>query len=78
MKVLIVEDEIMAQRSLVRLLTQNFPDMEIVGTTSSVKSTVEWLKDAGNKANVIFMDVELADGKFIIKNINRKVHGGAC
>lgn len=62
MKVLIVEDEIMAQRSLVRLLTQNFPDMEIVGTTSSVKSTVEWLKDAGNKADVIFMDVELADG----------------
>ena len=62
MKVLIVEDEIMAQRSLVRLLTQNFPDMDIVGTTSSVKSTVEWLKDAGNKADVIFMDVELADG----------------
>ena len=62
MKVLIVEDEIMAQRSLVRLLTQNFPDMDIVGTTSSVKSTVEWLKNAGNKADVIFMDVELADG----------------
>ena len=62
MKVLIVEDDIMAQRSLVRLLTQNFPDMDIVGTTSSVKSTVEWLKDAGNKADGIFMDVELADG----------------
>ena len=44
------------------MLTQNFPDMDIVGTTSSVKSTVEWLKDAGNKADVIFMDVELADG----------------
>ncbi len=62
MKVLIVEDEIMAQRSLIRVLTQNFPDMEIVGTTTSVKSTVAWLSDPENKADVIFMDVELADG----------------
>lgn len=62
MKVLIVEDEIMAQRSLIRVLTQNFPDMEIVGTMTSVKSTVAWLSDPANKADVIFMDVELADG----------------
>ena len=62
MKVLIVEDEIMAQRSLARLLSQNFPEMDIVGTTSSVNSTVAWLKDPANKADVIFMDVELADG----------------
>lgn len=62
MKVLIVEDEIMAQRSLTRLLAQYFPDMEVVGTTSSVKSTVAWLNDPTNKADVIFMDVELADG----------------
>ncbi len=60
MKVLIVEDEIMAQRSLARLLTQNFPDMDIIGTTSSVKSTAAWLKE--NSVDVIFMDVELADG----------------
>ena len=62
MKVLIVEDEIMAQRSLTRLLAQHFPDMEVVGTTSSVKGTVAWLEDPSNKADVIFMDVELADG----------------
>lgn len=63
MKVLIVEDEIMAQKSLVRNLTQNFPDMEIVGTTSSVVGTVSWLKDPANVADVIFMDVELSDGE---------------
>ena len=63
MRVLIVEDEIMAQKSLTRILTQNFPDMEIVGTTGSVKSTREWLKTPGNHADVIFMDVELADGE---------------
>lgn len=62
MKVLIVEDEIMAQRSLIRLLGQNFPDMTIEGTTSSVKDTVAWLKDPRNNADVIFMDVELSDG----------------
>ncbi len=62
MKVLIVEDEIMAQKSLIRVLGQNFPDMEIVGTTTSVKNTVAWLSDPANVADVIFMDVELADG----------------
>ena len=63
MRVLIVEDEMMAQKSLIRTLTQNFPDMEIVGTTGSVTGTLEWLKTPGNHADVIFMDVELADGE---------------
>ena len=40
MKVLIVEDEIMAQKSLTRVLMQNFSDMEIVGYTDSIKNTV--------------------------------------
>lgn len=62
MKVLIVEDEIMAQRSLIRQLAQHFPDMDVVGTTSSVKGAVAWLKDPANSADVIFMDVELSDG----------------
>ena len=62
MRVLIVEDEIMAQNSLIRVLSQNFPDLRIVGTTSSVKETVSWLKDPDNTADIIFMDVELSDG----------------
>lgn len=53
----------MAQKSLTRVLTQNFPDMEIVGYTTSVKGTVEWLKTPENIADIIFMDVELADGE---------------
>ncbi len=74
MKVLIVEDEIMAQKSLTRVLTQNFPDMEIVGYTSSIKSTVAWLKTPGNAADIIFMDVELSDGECfeIFRQINIK------
>ena len=62
MKVLIVEDEIMAQKSMIRILAQNFPDIEVVGTTNSVISTVNWLKDPFNHADIIFMDVELSDG----------------
>ena len=61
-KVLIVEDEIMAQKSLIRVLTQHFPDMQVVGTTTSVKSTVAWMNDPANSADIIFMDVELSDG----------------
>ena len=61
MNILIVEDEIMAQKSLTRVLTTNFPDMNIVGCTTSVNSTVAWLETPGNNPDIIFMDVELAD-----------------
>ena len=60
MKALIVEDEPRAQRALENLLKANFPDVEVIGRTASVKETVDWL--AGNRPDVIFMDVELADG----------------
>lgn len=62
MKVLIVEDEQMARANLVRNLTAGFSDIEIVGTVSSVKETLEWLDDPSNVADTIFMDVELGDG----------------
>ena len=61
-KVLIVEDEIMAQKSLTRVLMQNFSDLDIVGYTDSIQGTVNWLKNEKNSTDVIFMDVELADG----------------
>ena len=50
MRVLIVEDEIMAQKSLIRILSQNFPELNVVGTATSVKGAVSWLKDPDNKA----------------------------
>ena len=60
MRAFIIEDEIMAQKSLIRALSQNFPNIEVVGTATSVKGAVVWLKE--NKVDIIFMDVELADG----------------
>ena len=62
MKVLIVEDEIMAQKSLIRVLAQHFPDMSVVATMTSVKGTVDYLSNPANSVDVIFMDVELSDG----------------
>ena len=62
MNVLIIEDEVMAQKSLTRVLNQNFPDMNIITYLDSVKGAVEWLAKNGDSIDVIFMDVELSDG----------------
>lgn len=62
MNVLIIEDEVMAQKSLTRVLKQNFPEMNIVEYIDSVKGAVEWLSKKGDTVDIVFMDVELADG----------------
>lgn len=61
-KVLIVEDEIPAQINLKKLIDKCCPDSRIVMTLSSVRSTVKWLEENPDGADVIFMDVELSDG----------------
>ena len=62
MKALIVEDERMAQAQLARLLKTHFPDIEVVQCTASVAETVTYLA-ADPPIDVVFMDVELADGE---------------
>ena len=61
MKALIVEDERMARTQLARVLEANFPDIDIVGMTDSVESTVAFL-GSDSAPDIIFMDVELLDG----------------
>ena len=56
MNVLIIEDEVMAQKSLTRVLKQNFPDMDIIAYLDSVKGAVEWLSQNGDSIDIIFMD----------------------
>lgn len=77
MKALIVEDEILAQQTLKMALERNIPDIEVVGVTESVKSTLAWLRNPDNIADIIFMDVELQDGSsfeiFKQENITAKV-----
>lgn len=63
MKVFIIEDEIPARINLERALRFNFEDIEIVGYSDSIAGSVRWLGDRNNKADIVFMDVELADGQ---------------
>lgn len=60
MKALIIEDELLARRSLIRTITTNFPDIEIIGECGSIAQSVALLKQ--HTPDIIFMDVELEDG----------------
>ena len=71
MTALIIEDEIMAQHNLVRMLGQYCVDLTVIGTVTSVASAVEWLQTPSHKPDILFMDVELADG--VCFEIFRKV-----
>lgn len=62
MNILIVEDEMMARKSLAGTIGRLYPDAVIAGETGSVSETLAWLKDPSHHADIIFMDVELSDG----------------
>jgi len=61
MDILIIEDEIPAQQLLIRLIKKYFSDFRIIGTLDSINNALNWLQH--NHADIIFMDVELSDGK---------------
>ena len=61
MKVIIIEDEKVAQDNLKAILTQIDLSIEVIGCFDSIKSSVLWLRN--NLApDIIFMDIELSDG----------------
>lgn len=62
MKVLIVEDEPLAQNNIKNLILGEFPDAEIIGMLSSVRTATEWFSKPENQADIVFLDVELSDG----------------
>lgn len=61
MKVLIIEDEALAADRLLKLVTDAEPNAEILGKLESVRSVVHWF-NTNTKPDLIFMDVQLADG----------------
>jgi DNA-binding LytR/AlgR family response regulator len=61
MKVLVVEDEIAAARRLIKMIKEVDPELEILSTTDSISSTVNWL-NSNPLPELIFMDIHLADG----------------
>lgn len=60
MKILIIEDEPLAQQELVRLIDKRFPEFEVLQVLDSVEDSVEWLRC--NYVELIFMDIQLSDG----------------
>ena len=57
MNALIIEDEKVAQTALSRTVRNEFPDINIVGMTSSVHESVTFLKHLTEPLDIIFMDV---------------------
>jgi len=60
-KVLIIEDEAPAFRRLQRILEEIDSEIEILEVIDTVKDAVNWF-EIGGKADLIFMDIQLADG----------------
>ncbi|HYE54295.1 MAG TPA: LytTR family DNA-binding domain-containing protein [Chitinophagaceae bacterium] len=62
MDILIIEDEELAVRRLKGLLKEVTPQANIVGSTDSIESSVEWLQTHPSP-DLILMDIELSDGQ---------------
>ncbi|MCE6987953.1 LytTR family DNA-binding domain-containing protein [Dyadobacter sp. CY323] len=67
MNILIVEDEKLAVRKLTKLLEETAPEFVIRAVTPSIAATVDWIasnrNNGENEPDLIFMDIELADGQ---------------
>lgn len=60
MKVLIIEDEPLAQEEIERLLLKKYPHFTVVGKIASVESSIQWLQQ--NSCDLLLMDIRLEDG----------------
>lgn len=63
MKVVIVEDEIPAAEKLERYIKRYDDSIEIIAKIQSIAEAVAWLKLHLDAVDLIFMDIELADGR---------------
>lgn len=61
MNVLIVEDETAAYESLVYLLNEIDPTINVLGNTESIEQTIHWLNEK-DTPDLILMDIHLSDG----------------
>ncbi len=61
MKVVVIEDEVLAAERLIDLLKKYDLNIEILGIFDSVKRSVQWFKK-NTHPDLSFMDIQLADG----------------
>lgn len=62
MRILIIEDEPKTADVLKDIILQVQPKTEIVSIIDSIQKSVEYLSVLGNSPDLIFMDIQLADG----------------
>ncbi|MBS7565371.1 response regulator transcription factor [Mucilaginibacter sp. Bleaf8] len=61
MNILVIEDELKTARALIKLITAIRPDSSVAGPLQRVSATVEYLL-SHPPPDLIFMDIQLADG----------------
>ncbi|AYL93861.1 LytR/AlgR family response regulator transcription factor [Mucilaginibacter celer] len=61
MKIVIIEDEIKAARSLANLINKLRPEARVVAQLQSVEAAVDYLTNSEHP-DLIFMDIQLSDG----------------
>ncbi|MGD9977961.1 MAG: LytR/AlgR family response regulator transcription factor [Bacteroidales bacterium] len=62
MKILIVEDEPQTAGVLQDIISKIRPGLQVIGVTESIAQTVKYLSGSGHQPDLIFMDIQLADG----------------
>lgn len=62
MNVVIIEDEKPAAARLGRIISKVRPEAMITATLDSVKQAVQWFRSDDTDADLVFMDIQLADG----------------
>ncbi len=62
-KIVIIEDEILAQQELGHMLEKTGFNYEVVATLRSVSQGIHWLTQHKDSVDLIFADIELLDGQ---------------
>ncbi|MEL7123559.1 MAG: LytTR family DNA-binding domain-containing protein [Bacteroidota bacterium] len=62
MKVIIIEDEIIAAKNIQQALRGYYEKTEVLAVIRSVQEAVEWLSENISEVSLIFMDIQLTDG----------------
>jgi DNA-binding LytR/AlgR family response regulator len=61
MKILIIEDEQLAVKHLMKLIQKQLPESEFLGSLDTVSGAIQWLQ-SHPEPDLIFLDIQLADG----------------
>ena len=63
MNVLIIEDEAHAAKVLESMILEVRPDARVLTVIDSVKGALNWFAQNRDLADIVFMDIELSDGR---------------